>query len=200
MMDQSVRRHARRPARRAHPAREPAVSQGRRASARCSRRRGRRTKRSSRRSSRTTACARGLDALVTELQRVAQFGFTATELARAKQARMLGYERSRDREPGPRVRRAAPTSTRATSCRAKRCRRSGRSSRSIAASCPAITLAEINALAARLVPRAEPAGDRRPRRRRPASPCRSRRSSPPSSRPRPASSSTPTSTPAPGSR
>jgi zinc protease len=46
--------------------------------------------------------ARGLDALVTELQRVAQFGFTETELARAKQAMMLGYERvvteSPDRE------------------------------------------------------------------------------------------------------
>jgi zinc protease len=45
---------------------------------------------------------RGLDALVTELQRVARFGFTATELARAKQAMMLGYERivteSPDRE------------------------------------------------------------------------------------------------------
>jgi zinc protease len=45
---------------------------------------------------------RGLDALLTELQRVAQFGFTATELARAKQAMMAGYERvvteSPDRE------------------------------------------------------------------------------------------------------
>src|SRR5260221_9821006 len=37
--------------------------------------------------------ARGLDALATELQRVARFGFTATELARAKQAMMLGSER-----------------------------------------------------------------------------------------------------------
>jgi zinc protease len=37
--------------------------------------------------------ARGLDALVTELRRVARFGFTATELARTKQAMMLGYER-----------------------------------------------------------------------------------------------------------
>jgi zinc protease len=43
--------------------------------------------------------ARGLDALVTELQRVAQFGFTATELARAKQAMMLGYERSVTESP-----------------------------------------------------------------------------------------------------
>jgi len=46
--------------------------------------------------------ARGLDALVTELQRVARFGFTATELARAKQAMMSQYERvvteSPDRE------------------------------------------------------------------------------------------------------
>src|SRR3954454_3275193 len=45
---------------------------------------------------------RGLDALLTELQRVAQFGFTATELERAKQAMMAGYERvvteSPDRE------------------------------------------------------------------------------------------------------
>jgi zinc protease len=46
--------------------------------------------------------ARGLEALVIELQRVARFGFTATELARAKQAMMLGFERvvteSPDRE------------------------------------------------------------------------------------------------------
>jgi zinc protease len=46
--------------------------------------------------------ARGLDALVTELQRVARFGFTPTELERAKQANMAGSERvvteSPDRE------------------------------------------------------------------------------------------------------
>ena len=51
--------------------------------------------------------ARGLDALVTELQRVARFGFTATELARAKQAMMAGYERvvteSPDRESASRA-------------------------------------------------------------------------------------------------
>ena len=51
--------------------------------------------------------ARGIDALVTELHRVAQFGFTATELARAKQAMMLGYERvvteSPDRESASRA-------------------------------------------------------------------------------------------------
>ena len=51
--------------------------------------------------------ARGLDALVTELQRVARFGFTATELARAKQAMMRGYERgvteSPDRESASRA-------------------------------------------------------------------------------------------------
>ena len=43
--------------------------------------------------------ARGLDALVTELQRVARFGFTATELARATQARMLAYERAVTQSP-----------------------------------------------------------------------------------------------------
>jgi zinc protease len=51
--------------------------------------------------------ARGLDALVTELQRVARFGFTATELARTKQVMMLGYERgaleSPDRESASRA-------------------------------------------------------------------------------------------------
>jgi zinc protease len=51
--------------------------------------------------------ARGLEALVTELQRVAQFGFTETELARAKQAMMVGYERvvteSPDRESASRA-------------------------------------------------------------------------------------------------
>jgi zinc protease len=36
---------------------------------------------------------RGLDALLTELQRVIRFGFTSTELDRAKAARMLSYER-----------------------------------------------------------------------------------------------------------
>ncbi|HUR34817.1 MAG TPA: insulinase family protein [Vicinamibacterales bacterium] len=45
---------------------------------------------------------RGLEALVTELQRVARFGFTASELDRAKQANMAGSERvvtqSPDRE------------------------------------------------------------------------------------------------------
>ena len=43
--------------------------------------------------------------------------------------------------------RAAPTSTRATSSRAKRCRRSGRSWRSTGGSCPASRWREINALA-----------------------------------------------------
>ena len=49
---------------------------------------------------------RGLDALVTELHRVSEFGFTATELARAKQAMMAGSERvvteSPDRESASR--------------------------------------------------------------------------------------------------
>ena len=51
--------------------------------------------------------SRGLDALVTELQRVAQFGFTSTELARAQQAMMAGSERvvteSPDRESASRA-------------------------------------------------------------------------------------------------
>jgi zinc protease len=50
---------------------------------------------------------RGLDALVTELQRVARFGFTPTELARAKQAMMAVSERvvteSPDRESASRA-------------------------------------------------------------------------------------------------
>jgi zinc protease len=50
---------------------------------------------------------RGLDALVTELHRVAQFGFTETELMRAKQAVLLRYERvvteSPDRESASRA-------------------------------------------------------------------------------------------------
>lgn len=42
---------------------------------------------------------RGLDALVTELQRVSRFGFTATELERAKQANMSGSERAATESP-----------------------------------------------------------------------------------------------------
>jgi zinc protease len=51
--------------------------------------------------------ANGLTALVTELQRLSKFGFTATELDRAKQATMLSYERavteSPDRESASRA-------------------------------------------------------------------------------------------------
>jgi zinc protease len=43
--------------------------------------------------------AQGLDALMTEIRRVAQFGFTATEFSRAKQAMMLSYERSVTQSP-----------------------------------------------------------------------------------------------------
>ena len=43
--------------------------------------------------------SRGLDALVTELERVARFGFTASELARAKQAMLQSYERSAAESP-----------------------------------------------------------------------------------------------------
>jgi zinc protease len=41
----------------------------------------------------------GLEALVTELQRLSQFGFTATELARAKQATLASYERAVTQSP-----------------------------------------------------------------------------------------------------
>jgi len=51
--------------------------------------------------------ARGLGALVTEIERVSRFGVTETELARAKQARLMGYERvvaeSPDRESASRA-------------------------------------------------------------------------------------------------
>jgi zinc protease len=50
---------------------------------------------------------RGLEALATEVQRVARFGFTQSELDRAKQAMMAGYERvvteSPDRESASRA-------------------------------------------------------------------------------------------------
>src|SRR5471030_831351 len=42
---------------------------------------------------------RGLEALVTELQRVTRFGFTSTELARAKLTMMQGYERGATESP-----------------------------------------------------------------------------------------------------
>src|SRR6185503_13159602 len=43
--------------------------------------------------------ARGLDALVTELKRVTTFGFTATELERAKQANLAASERAAEESP-----------------------------------------------------------------------------------------------------
>ena len=43
--------------------------------------------------------ARGLDALVSELKRVTTFGFTATELARAKQANLAASERAAEESP-----------------------------------------------------------------------------------------------------
>ena len=42
---------------------------------------------------------RGLDALMTELKRVTTFGFTATELERAKQANLAGSERAAEQSP-----------------------------------------------------------------------------------------------------
>jgi zinc protease len=95
--------------------------------------------------------ARGLDALVTELQRVVRFGFTATELDRAKRARIAGYERavteSTDRESDSRAdeytrnflqREALPTISQELAFHRR--------------FLPSITLAEINALAAEWFP------------------------------------------------
>ena len=42
---------------------------------------------------------RGLEAMLLEIQRVERFGFTSTELERAKQAMMLGYERAAAESP-----------------------------------------------------------------------------------------------------
>jgi zinc protease len=47
----------------------------------------------------TEGVTKGLDALVTEMLRVARFGFTATELDRAKQAMMRDYERAVTESP-----------------------------------------------------------------------------------------------------
>ena len=122
---------------------------------------------------------RGLDALVTELQRVARFGFTATELARAKQAMMLGYERvvteSPDRESESRADEytrnflqdeALPTIWQELAFHRR--------------FLPGITLAEVNALAGDWFPDREPARRRLGAgggRRRPARPRRSSRRS-----------------------
>jgi len=94
---------------------------------------------------------KGLDALVTEIQRIARYGFTATELARAKQARMLSYERSvtesPDRESSSRAdeytrnflqREALPTIWQELAFHRR--------------FLPGITLAEINALGAQWFP------------------------------------------------
>ena len=71
--------------------------------------------------------SRGLDALLTELLRVARFGFTATELDRAKQANMAKFRSVRSpRKPRPRVVQPRRWATRATSSRTRPCRRSGR--------------------------------------------------------------------------
>ena len=67
----------------------------------CSRSRERETRHISQALISNDGAARGLDALVTELQRVAQFGFTATELERAKQTMMAGSRTCGYGEPGP---------------------------------------------------------------------------------------------------
>ena len=100
--------------------------------------------------------------------------------ARAREAGDDGRLRARrDRKPGPRVRRAAPTSTRGISSRAKRCRRSGRSSRSIGASSPASRWPRSTRSPRTGFPIATGSSSC-PRRKRPASSCPIRRSSRPS--------------------
>jgi len=94
---------------------------------------------------------RALETLVSELQRVARFGFTATELARAKQAMMLSYERSVTESPD-----------RESSSRADEYTRNFLQSEALPTIwqelafhrrfIPGITLAEINALAAQWFP------------------------------------------------
>jgi zinc protease len=95
--------------------------------------------------------ARGLETLVTELQRVTRFGFTATELARAKQSMMLSYERSVTESPD-----------RESASRADEYTRNFLQSEALPTIwqelafhrrfIPGITLAEINALAAQWFP------------------------------------------------
>jgi zinc protease len=95
--------------------------------------------------------ARGLETLITELQRVTRFGFTATELARAKQAMMLSYERSVTESPD-----------RESASRADEYTRNFLQSEALPTIwqelafhrrfIPGITLAEINALAAQWFP------------------------------------------------
>jgi len=94
---------------------------------------------------------RGLDALVTEIQRITRYGFTATELMRAKDAMMRSYERSvtesPDRESSSRAdeytrnflqREALPTIFQELAFHRR--------------FVPGITLAEMNALAAQWFP------------------------------------------------
>ena len=114
----------------------------------CSRRRGRGTKRCMQALVSNDGVTRGLDALVTELQRVVALRLHRHR-TRSREAGQHGRFRARGRRRAPIAsRRAAPTSTRATSCRTRRCRRSGRNWPFIAGFIPAITLAEMNALAA----------------------------------------------------
>jgi zinc protease len=94
---------------------------------------------------------RALETLVTELQRVTRFGFTATELARAKQSMMLSYERSVTESPD-----------RESSSRADEYTRNFLQSEALPTIwqelafhrrfIPGITLAEINGLAAQWFP------------------------------------------------
>ena len=135
-----------------------------------------RTKRRWRRWSRTTAIERGLEALVAEAERVARFGFTATELDRQKQAVLRNYERLADRERTTASRRAAPTSTSATSSTDETLPTADDEYALHQRFLPTITLDEINKIAQGMVRRPQPhrhrhrAGEARARR------CRTKRS------------------------
>ena len=98
---------------------------------------------------------RGLDAIETELQRVTRFGFTATEFDRARNAMMRSYERVTTESPD-----------RESSSRADEYTRNFLEDEALPTIwqelafhrrfLPDVTLAELNALASRLVPRAKP--------------------------------------------
>ena len=98
---------------------------------------------------------RGLESLVTELQRVRLFGFTATELDRAKQENMAGSERVVEESPDRESESRADEYTR-NFLQAEALPTIWQELAFHRRFIPSITLAEMNALGNRLVPRAEP--------------------------------------------
>ena len=173
MLDQLFGAHARRPARRARVRARTRRFSAPPRTAGCSRRRGRETRRCFRRSSSND----GVDARARR----------ARHRAAARRAIRLHRDRARSREAGddgaapsassPKAptasRRAAPTSTRGISSQSEALPTIWQELAFHRRFVPGITLAEVNALAARLVSRAEPPRRRlraRSGRRRPARP------------------------------